>query len=712
MTLSELLSSISATKTRLKGKLGTSSDALYQYPTIIYNVLAYQFNQGYKEGWLSVKGTAYTGNDPKPLIDIQTIIPTWQGPVTNDLSNLTNLMSAIADIRVAMKTSFANCSVTVNDVFSTYPDAVDSGKTINYQNGKNLGIADATSSTPAQKVNTPTILTLSGNKYGIYSSNATSMTIWISNTAGGTAISGTTMNVTQKSITYDLPEIGNNKYLCVQAFATGMFNSDITSQLMSYVYPEVPVEPEPEVPSDVSFNLLSNNNGTAIMTLSTTTPGCSIKYTFNNWTQTNTINPNGSSTPTSGTIIITQNLTAGQLKAKAILNGVESEHVTSYQYALIVVQEEEDEDTPQNTPFWIKGTNQTSTYKIYTPEGTGKINISTRKDFNTIVTPSTVTKTINGTSTSVEEWTLNPDTYYYFRTLSTTASVAPKIEFNPGYSGTYSGTLKFALGGNLQYLSNKAGTAGTLPAYCFNAYFGQDVDSDSISSSKANYFWTQTITDISKLYFPDGGTYSYRRMFKCCKKLTTLPNTISCEIGEYACWQMFMYCNSITKGPNITSSSIGYYGCREMFDHCTAMTSTGNISATSVSANGMQYMFYYCSALVTGPAQLNCVRFTSYCYDSMFQGCTKLVKSPVINTQIDSNYGTPSNPLRSMFQNCSSLNYIEVNFNPNGYTFSNLASNWVKSVKSSGTFKVGPNGGNWSGIEVGVSGRPSGWTLS
>ena len=704
MTLIELLQSIINVKSQLQTILGTDSDAFDEYPTLMYNYLANRYNYAYKLAYKQYSGRDYTGADKMPLRAYIPTVPSWQGQDTTEYSTLVNIMSSIADIRNSMKPVLN----TTSDAFQIYPNLLNTRYSEYYTNGYAAGTTDGQASAPV--LGNPQI-SQDGNAITIIWANAAMVTTWISqNQSGEPRISSTLRSNNLQPVNITVEEQYNGYWLCMSARAS---NTSTDSATYPYQLHYVSTEPVVVVPDAPTLERIENSN--VIRVTWNGAPNAIIEYTLNGGVDNFSNSIHGSGT---GTIVITHFTAANQIGArvKDTTTGQVSNTVWyDKDFTMYVAPDSSDPTqpgTPQSTPFWIKGTNQTSTYKIYTPEGTGKINISTRKDFNTIVTPSTVTKTINGTSTSVEEWTLNPNTYYYFRTLNTTASVAPKIEFNPGYSGTYSGSLKFIMGGNLQYLSNKAGTAGTLPTRCFSAYFGQDISSSSPSSSTANYFWTQTITDISQLYFPDGGTYSYQRMFKCCNKLTTLPDTISCVIGDHTCYQMFMSCNSITKGPNITSSSIGSTGCREMFDSCTAMTSTGNISATSVSANGMQYMFYSCSGLVTGPAELNCVRFTSYCYDSMFAYCKKLVKSPVINTQIDSNYGTPSSPLRNMFQNCSALNYIEVNFNPSGYTFSNLASNWVKSVKSSGTFKVGPNGGDWSGIEVGTSGRPSGWTLS
>ena len=102
MTLTELLNSIANTKAQMKSKLGTSSEALDQYPTLITNFLRTQYNNGYKAGWQSVKGTAYSGNK-KTLLTVKTNTPDWQGQDTTQLSTLVNVMTGIRKIRENMK---------------------------------------------------------------------------------------------------------------------------------------------------------------------------------------------------------------------------------------------------------------------------------------------------------------------------------------------------------------------------------------------------------------------------------------------------------------------------------------------------------------------------------------------------------------------------------------------------------------------------------
>lgn len=85
----------------------------------------------------------------------------------------------------------------------------------------------------------------------------------------------------------------------------------------------------------------------------------------------------------------------------------------------------------------------------------------------------------------------------------------------------------------------------------------------------------------------------------------------------------------------------------------------------------------------------------------MFEGCTSLTTAPVLpaTTLI-------SNCYESMFDGCTSLNYIKAMFTTtpsNTYT-----NNWVKNVAANGTF-VKNSAAQW--YVTGINGIPNGWTV-
>lgn len=681
MTLTELLNSISSTKASLKTKLGTSSDALDEYPTLIENYLITYYNNGYKAGYKSATGN--TPANPKSLKEYTATTPSWQGQDTNELSTLVNIMSGIADIRVKMRQALGISSNT----FSTYPSALDTQASAQYNAGYTAGEQDGTSSTPT-KVSTPVFTIIDTNKINISSSDATSIRYWVSNSLGGTAISGTTVTVTSSSTVYNVTSTYNGKYLCAIGMASGKTNSDVKSGQMTYVEPSTPVV---EVPNAPTWYRISNSNLISISSES----GTYIKYTTNGGVSWTTISSN------SGTIPITSRVASGNLKAYCYYTSTNESSPTitwSGDFELYVAPSDDmkaPSGTPSSDPFWIYCNNRESStsYKIRT-SGTDKLQISTTRNFSSLLTPTV--------DSGNDVFTLSGKTYYFIRSYSET-TIAPMM-YIP--SSGYSGGMMLNIGGNLRSLVSGTISSQVVAASAFASYFKKNTSDD-------NQFY-QAIQDASQLFFPDGAQSSYEYMFDSCSYLKSIPATISAAIGRYTFRYCFQNCTRLETGCNLTASSVGYMGCYRMFNGCTTMTAMGNISATSCDQGSFNDMFYNCTSLVTGPASLNMTTIGNSCCKYMFDGCTKLKKAPVLN--MPSIEATQS--MYMMFRNCSSLEEIEIHFVKWDTSWT---TDWVKGVSSSGRIIKGsecqwylaPSSETNTGyaVHTGTNGIPSGWVI-
>lgn len=167
---------------------------------------------------------------------------------------------------------------------------------------------------------------------------------------------------------------------------------------------------------------------------------------------------------------------------------------------------------------------------------------------------------------------------------------------------------------------------------------------------------------------------------------------------------MFRNCTSLTiVAKDILShvTSTDSYCFGSMFYGCTSLIGAPdlpNIAYTGTSC--CQYMFARCSSL-TGAPELPSTSLGPSCYAYMFYESRKLETAPVL----------PATELKVscysyMFYGCSKLNYIKALFTTtpsNTYT-----QNWVSGVASTGTF-VKSTKATWD--VVGKNGIPEGWNV-
>ena len=93
-------------------------------------------------------------------------------------------------------------------------------------------------------------------------------------------------------------------------------------------------------------------------------------------------------------------------------------------------------------------------------------------------------------------------------------------------------------------------------------------------------------------------------------------------------------------------------------------------------------------------------KMTAYAFYYLFDGCTSLVNAPELPATVLVDYC-----YQNMFNECTKLNYIKVNFSS---WVDNTTNNWVAGVSSTGVF----NAPSDLPVIVGDSNVPTGWTVT
>ena len=104
-----------------------------------------------------------------------------------------------------------------------------------------------------------------------------------------------------------------------------------------------------------------------------------------------------------------------------------------------------------------------------------------------------------------------------------------------------------------------------------------------------------------------------------------------------------------TLGSMVSDVPLYSYCYDSMFNGCTSLTTAPALPATTLADYCYQGMFYGCSSLTTPPA-LPATRLTVSCYRNMFSGCSSLVTPPELPATT-----LAFNCYNSMFYNCNGL---------------------------------------------------------
>lgn len=190
-------------------------------------------------------------------------------------------------------------------------------------------------------------------------------------------------------------------------------------------------------------------------------------------------------------------------------------------------------------------------------------------------------------------------------------------------------------------------------------------------------------------------TDAYREMFYNCPKITETPDIRAAEMGMNACksmfyacirlrtvngtllpgtlaqsvyFSMFEGCTSLTTAPELAATNLGQECYRQMFKN-SGLTQAPDLPATTLAQQCYQDMFNGCTAL-KGTVYLPAGTLVQDCYDGMFNGASQFNSLICLATQTDQDGdGTPEDDLTPS------------------------CTNWLKNVKSTGTFYYAPGFG-------------------
>ena len=127
---------------------------------------------------------------------------------------------------------------------------------------------------------------------------------------------------------------------------------------------------------------------------------------------------------------------------------------------------------------------------------------------------------------------------------------------------------------------------------------------------------------------------------------------------------------------DLEQTTLGTFCYSSMFNGCTGLTNAPELPATTLADSCYSSMFNGCTGLTNAPG-LPATTLATSCYSYMFNGCTGLTSAPALPATT-----LASNCYRSMFNGCTNLSLIQVHFTAWG----SQTSGWVSNVKSTGTF--------------------------
>ena len=193
----------------------------------------------------------------------------------------------------------------------------------------------------------------------------------------------------------------------------------------------------------------------------------------------------------------------------------------------------------------------------------------------------------------------------------------------------------------------------------------------------------------------------YTRLFGECYSLTTAPALPASTLMPHCYGYMFYGCRKLTTAPELPATTLTEKCYINMFTQCSGLTTAPELPATTLAASCYTEMFSNCKSLTAAPA-LPATTLTNWCYSGMFSACTSLTTAP----ELPATALTVLYCYQFMFQGCSKLNYIKAMFitAPQSY----LTNYWVQGVASTGTF-VKNSAATWT--TTGTNAVPSGWTV-
>ena len=161
---------------------------------------------------------------------------------------------------------------------------------------------------------------------------------------------------------------------------------------------------------------------------------------------------------------------------------------------------------------------------------------------------------------------------------------------------------------------------------------------------------------------------------------------------------------ALNQNAEITSTSLNQltntYTFYRLFDECEGLVSAEHLTmADNTTSYCYNSMFRGCTSLTTAPS-LPATTLASYCYMGMFQNCTSLVIAPALSATT-----LASSCYTWMFDNCTALTSLTVYFTS---ISSGNISKWFNNVDTVGTLYC-PTMATYSESDLSL---PSGWTIS
>ena len=196
-------------------------------------------------------------------------------------------------------------------------------------------------------------------------------------------------------------------------------------------------------------------------------------------------------------------------------------------------------------------------------------------------------------------------------------------------------------------------------------------------------------------------TQCYAAMFSGCTNLTTAQDVLPATALSGYCYQyMFAGCTNLTTAPALPATTLTD-GCYSgMFYSCSAMENAPSLGATNLALSCYTSMFADCTGIGSFGV-LPATNLQAGCYVNMFSGCTNLTGISEISCA-----SITSTTAQQMFDGCSKLTWVKC-LATGGTALGGISvTNWMRNVKSTGTFYKRSTA-NWSS---GANGIPSGWS--
>lgn len=219
----------------------------------------------------------------------------------------------------------------------------------------------------------------------------------------------------------------------------------------------------------------------------------------------------------------------------------------------------------------------------------------------------------------------------------------------------------------------------------------------SLQYSTDGKVWQDFDIDTTQISLSSVGDKAYLRAVSINSKISSSTSTyfyfdIS---GKTAVSGSVM---SLLNKDKKTNNYISSYCFYKLFNGCPITTAPEIDGNLYLESGSLHAMFRDCIYLRQAPSILTIHKISTSSCAYMFQGCTSLKESPVLNTNL-----TYTSCYRNLFYGCSSLNKITAKIT----SWGNYFLSWVNGVSPTGTFYCPSS----LPIEYGVSRIPSGWTV-